>query len=82
MDWAPTETMAAVTELAARILKDDPRGWHAVVEAGLLDLDDPLDQAALIVEVGRSGARRLDSTPRNGVAAAGLWLWVPRDRAG
>lgn len=57
MDWAPTETMAAVTELAARILKDDPTGWGALVEAGLLELDDPLDQAALLVEVGRAGAR-------------------------
>lgn len=77
MDWAPTETMAAVTELAARILKDDPHGWAALGEAGLLDLDDPLDQAALLVEVGRAGARvpvletLLYGAPARGLAGPG-----------
>ena len=57
MDWAPTEMMQAVQQLARQVLKDDPTNWDALVEAQLLDLDDLLDQATLLIEVGRAGAQ-------------------------
>lgn len=56
MDWQPTEMMTAIEELSRQILADDPTGWDALVEAQLLEVDDVLDVAALIEQVGRSGA--------------------------
>lgn len=57
MDWSPTEMMQAVGPLARQVLKDDPTNYEALVEAQLLDLEDILDQATLLIEVGRAGAR-------------------------
>jgi len=51
MNWQPTEMQEAIKELAPTILAAND--WDALAEAGLLDLDDPLDIAALLVESGR-----------------------------
>lgn len=86
MDWAPTEMMQAVQQLARQVLKDDPTNWDALVEAQLLDLDDLLDQATLLIEVGRAGAqvpvletlclgwplRRTGQVPSGAIVTAGL----------
>ena len=57
MNWEPTEMMTAIGGLARQILKDDPAGWDALVESQLLEVDDVLDMAALIEQVGRAGAQ-------------------------
>jgi len=49
--------MEAVGDLARQILRDDPTGWDALVEAQLLAVDELLPTAALIEQVGRAGAR-------------------------
>lgn len=56
MDWTPTEMQAAIGEVVGPILKDDPAGWQALADAQVLDLESELDIAALLVEVGKTGA--------------------------
>ena len=54
MNWAPTEMQAAIRELSREILTKSEDPWASLAEAGLLDLDDPLDVATLLVEAGRA----------------------------
>lgn len=55
MDWTPTEMQGAIKEVVGPILKDDPTAWQSLVDAQVLALDNELDIAALLVEVGRTG---------------------------
>lgn len=57
MDWTPTEMQGAIKEVVGPILKDDPTAWQALVDAQVLALESELDIAALLVQVGRTGAR-------------------------
>jgi 3-oxo-4-pregnene-20-carboxyl-CoA dehydrogenase alpha subunit len=53
MDFTPTETQQAVTDLAAQILADaKPDPWKELAQAGLLGLG-LLETAALLTEIGR-----------------------------
>ena len=56
MDWEPTEMMQAIGELARQILKDNDDPWADLVEAQVLEVEEVLDVATLLIEVGRGGA--------------------------
>ena len=56
MDWTPTEMQSAIREVVGPILKDDPAAWQALADAQVLDLESELDIAALLIEVGTTGA--------------------------
>jgi alkylation response protein AidB-like acyl-CoA dehydrogenase len=57
MDWSPGELQEDVRELAGKILSEAEDPWAALAEAGLLELDEQPDLAALLVAVGQAGAR-------------------------
>jgi alkylation response protein AidB-like acyl-CoA dehydrogenase len=53
MDFTPTQTQQAVTDLAAQILADaKPDPWKELAQTGLLGLG-VLETAALLTEIGR-----------------------------
>lgn len=56
MNWAPTEMQGAIRELARDILEKSTEPFGDLAEAGVLDLDDPLDVCTLLIEVGRAGS--------------------------
>ena len=57
MNWEPTEMMVAIGDLAKQIYTGSPEApWPHLVEAGLLDVEEVLDEAALLVRHGRAGA--------------------------
>jgi 3-oxocholest-4-en-26-oyl-CoA dehydrogenase beta subunit len=57
MDWKRTEMQEAIAEVARPILSEGADAWPALVQAEVTTLDDLLDVAALLIEVGRTGNR-------------------------
>lgn len=57
MDWSATEMQGLIAETARPILAANAQAWSELAHAELLGLESMLDLAALLVEVGRTGAR-------------------------
>lgn len=57
MNWERSELQVAIAELAGRVLSSSAPQWQALVDAGMLDLTSLVDQATLLIEVGRAGGR-------------------------
>ena len=57
MDWSKSEMQLALEELAGAILSEASDPWASLMESELLGLEDFLDLTALLVEVGKAGAR-------------------------
>lgn len=57
MDWSKSEMQLALEELAGSILTEASKPWTSLRESELLGLEDFLDLTALLVEVGKAGAR-------------------------
>ena len=54
MDWAPTEMMTEVSNLARTVLSTSKDPWTDLVGAGLLEVEDWFDVLTLVREAGRS----------------------------
>ncbi len=57
MDWSKSEMQLAIEELAGTILSEASDPWASLQESELLGLTDFLDLTALLIEVGKAGAR-------------------------
>lgn len=88
MNWAPTEMQDAVRDLAREILSRSDDVWESFAEAGILDLDDPLDITTLLIEVGRAGRDEglfehlVLGAPGSGARRTGTTQRVQADDAG
>jgi len=57
MDWSKSEMQLAIEELGGSILSEASQPWESLKESELLGLQDFLSLTALLVEVGKTGAR-------------------------
>ena len=57
MDWSPTDMQQAIQELSGKILREASDPWEPLLHSELLGLENVMDIATLLIEVGQSGAR-------------------------